>query len=77
MAQHPANDGLPVAAERTGLDFDPLRVSRWHVVAEAANLLLLLRPKPAFPIFRGMAVDKRAVLVWHGAESGEHPDQTG
>ena len=51
---------------------------RWGVGLELHHQLLLSvhQPAPSAGFWR-MTINERAVLVGHGAESGEHPDQTG
>ena len=67
MAQHPADDWLTTTTKWPGFNNDPLRVLRWHVVFEPADLLLLGVHQPADTVLRCMAINKWIVLVWHDA----------
>ena len=65
MAQHSADDWLTTTPQRSGLDDDPLRVPRWHVVFEAADLLLLIVEQPTLTLLGWVSINKWAVLDWH------------
>ena len=67
MPEHPGDDRLTTAPQRPGLDNNPLRMLRRHVVFETTDLLLLGAQQPTFTLFWWVSVDKRAVLVWHDA----------
>ena len=54
-----------------GADLDPLSVDRGHGGFEVAELLLLLAVEPTFTTGLWWWFVEAAVLIRHGAESGE------
>ena len=74
MAEHPPpghRDWLAWWDPLEGADLDPLGVDRGHGGFEVTELLLLLAVKPALTTGLWWWLVKAAVLVRHGAESGE------
>jgi len=65
MAKHPAHHRLTATPKRSGLDDNPLRMLRWHVVGEAADFSLLVVHQPTDTVLRCVSVDKWPVLVGH------------
>ena len=67
MPEHPCDDWLTTATKRSGLDNEPVGMRSRIGVGEAANLPLLIIQQPADTLLRCMAINKWAVLVWHGS----------
>ena len=74
MAQHPPlghRDGLAWGDPAEGADLDPLGVDRGHGGLEVTELLLLFAVKPTLTTGLWWWLVVAAVLVRHGAKSGE------
>ena len=74
MAEHPPpghRDWLAWWDPLEGADLDPLGVDRGHGGFEVTELLLLFGVEPALTSGLWWWLVKAAVLVRHGAESGE------
>ena len=71
MPEHAPDDRLTTAAQRSGLDDDPLGMRSRIGVGEAADLPLLGIHQQADTILWRMLINKWAVLVWHDATMGK------
>tara|TARA_Y100000589_G_scaffold51489_1_gene42886 strand:- start:4138 stop:4443 length:306 start_codon:yes stop_codon:yes gene_type:complete len=71
VAKHPSDDGLTLTRHCARFDFHPLGVCSGHVIAEAADLPLLVIHQPPDTVLRCMAINKWVVLVRHMATMAE------
>ena len=73
MPEQVSDHGVATTMQVPGLHNNPLRMSGWIGIGEAADLLFLGVNQPADTVLWCMAINKWAVLVWHPDTMAKRP----